>query len=172
MPCIWGLSLRFQRAFFYLSRDAVPELTGIGFLIPKSMLTVFLIMAALAIEDAARNLELFQGSLDGQVRILHQMDDLQLLLRGSSDQSSHPSPSRPSKLFLSTLFFKGSSATSCLSYSFSCLISLTFCLALSVACQSLLPSFQELIGPFVIQALDNPLAAAEFRHCDLPFQAL
>ena len=49
---------------------------------------------------------------------------------------------------------------------------LAVCLALSVACQPLLPSFQELFGPLVVQTLGYPLPTTEFRYRALPSQAL
>ena len=110
-------------------RDPVPELSGAGFEISHPIETFILVSLVPAIEGAARNIQLFERLADGKLGMLHQVDDLDLLCLGTTH---HPSNvvSVPSKLFLSTLFFSASSATSCFNCSFSCLRALT-CLLLA-----------------------------------------
>src|SRR5438093_8852455 len=111
----------------------------IGTVIHQSFLTFFQILLVPAIERAARHLQFIQGFLHTQSRMLHEVNDLTLLCIPSSNHSSH-FVSLPSKLFslapparagVSTRFFKVSSATNCLSCSFSLRISSTSWLSAS-----------------------------------------
>src|SRR5687768_5361759 len=82
--------------------------------------TSHLVALVPTVECAAWHIQFFQGLLDRQLRFLDQPDDFQLLRSGGPDHSSHSaSCSGPSSVFFKSRLRSASSATNCLSCSFS-----------------------------------------------------
>ena len=98
----------------HLRRNAIPYLARIGAVIDQPVQSILLILPVPTIKGAARHIQLVQRAFHRQARMFHQVEDLALFRFITPDHSSH-GVSLPSKLFLSTRFFKDSSATIALS---------------------------------------------------------
>src|SRR5215471_6898657 len=107
------------------------------------------------------NAELLQCAPDRQMRLLDQLDDLELLGGGVSHS---PSPPSAIVLFLSSRNSRACSATTSFSSCASRRSSLTSSVVAALAVSPPLAGLEEFLRPAVIEAFGDPLAPAQFGN--------